>query len=94
MAWSQTGFVIFHNGCPSTWKSKLQTEIVLSTTESGIISLSAMLNIMVPLMEITNKMKEKGYGILSTQPRVHCHAFEENSGLIGIGNHPQVLSTN
>ena len=37
---SRTGFAIKHAGCPIIWKSKLQSEIDLSTTESEHISLS------------------------------------------------------
>ena len=37
--------LISYVGYPITWKLKLQTEIVLSTTESEIISLSAALKL-------------------------------------------------
>ena len=36
----RTGFVIKYAGCPITWFSCLQTEIVLSTTEADYIVLS------------------------------------------------------
>jgi hypothetical protein len=32
--------VISYQGCPITWASKLQTEVVLSTTESEYVGLS------------------------------------------------------
>ena len=54
----------------------------LSTTESEIISLSTALKVVIPLMEIAQEMKDKGYNILSTQPLVWCHAFEDNSGAL------------
>ena len=41
-ACSRTGFVIKHAGCPIIWKSKLQTEIALSTTEAECIALSTV----------------------------------------------------
>ena len=41
--------VEMYAGCLVIWKSKLQMEIVLSTTESEIISLSATLKVMIPL---------------------------------------------
>ena len=80
MAQSRTGYIIFYGGCPIVWASKLQTEIALSTTEAEIISLSTSLRTVIPLMHITKEMKTRGYKVISTQPRVHCRAFEDNNG--------------
>ena len=80
MARSRSGYVIFYGGCPIVWASKLQSEIALSTTEAEIISLSTSLRTVIPLMHITKEMKALGFPVLSTQPRVHCRAFEDNNG--------------
>jgi hypothetical protein len=40
---SRTGYVIFYAGCPIIWKSKLQTQIALSTTKAESMALSAAL---------------------------------------------------
>ena len=40
---SRTGYVIIYAGCPIIWKSKLQTQIALSTTEAEFMALSAAL---------------------------------------------------
>ena len=77
---------IFYAGCPILWKSKLLPEITLSTTESKIITLSATLKVVIPLMEITMEMKECRYQILSTQPHVHCRVFEDNSGTLELAS--------
>ena len=84
MARSRTWFVIFYTQCLLllVWKSKLQTEFALSTAESEITSPSATLRVVIPLMEIMQEMKNKGYQVLSTQPRAHCHVFEDNSGAL------------
>ena len=37
---SRTGCVVMYYRCPTTWGSKLQSEIALSTTESDYIALS------------------------------------------------------
>ncbi len=37
---SRTRYVITYTSCPITWKSKMQTQVALSTTESECISLS------------------------------------------------------
>jgi hypothetical protein len=49
---SRTGFVISYQGCPITWASKLQTEVVLSTTESEYVGLSESLHIAIVLMNV------------------------------------------
>ena len=49
---SRSGYVIFYSGCPIIWKSKLQTEIALSTTESEYISLSQSIRDLIPLREM------------------------------------------
>jgi hypothetical protein len=87
---SRTGFVIYYAGCPIYWKSVLQGEIALSTTEAEIISLSTALKTAIPLMEITKEMKRLGYNILSTVPTVHCKLFEDNSGAIELATNRKV----
>ncbi len=37
---SRTGYAISYDGCPIIWASKLQTKVVLSTTESEYVGLS------------------------------------------------------
>jgi len=49
---SRTGYVIFLGGCPVTWASHLQTEIVLSTTESEYIPLSSAARELIPLHQL------------------------------------------
>jgi hypothetical protein len=49
---SRTGYVIFLGGCPVTWASHLQTEIVLSTTESEYIPLSSAARELIPLRQL------------------------------------------
>ncbi len=46
---SRTGYVITYNGCPVQWGSKLQSEIVLSTTEAEYIALSMAARELIPL---------------------------------------------
>ena len=40
---SRINYVIFYAGCPIIWKSKLQTQIALLTTEAEFMALSAAL---------------------------------------------------
>jgi hypothetical protein len=58
---SRTGYVIGYQGCPITWAFKLQTEVVLSTTESEYVGLSESLRIAIVLMNLLKEMKERAW---------------------------------
>ena len=81
---SRHGYVIMHAGCPITWKSQLQTEIALSSTESEYTGLSYALRETIPIMELLKEMKANGIKVRSTKPKVHCRVFEDNSGALEI----------
>jgi hypothetical protein len=49
---SRTGYVILVSGCPILWKSKLQTEIALSTMEAEYVSLSQACKDLFPLLDL------------------------------------------
>ena len=86
---SRHGYVVLYAGCPIVWASQLQTEIALSSTESEIYGLSQALRTMIPLMELIKEMKNKGFPIGATIPRVHCRVFEDNAGAIEITRNPK-----
>jgi hypothetical protein len=79
---SRHGYVINYAGCPLLWKSQLQTEVALSSTESEYTGLSYALRDAIPVMELLKEMKKRGYPISTTQARVHCRVFEDNSGAL------------
>jgi hypothetical protein len=81
---SRSAFVIMYAGCPILWGSKLQTLIALSSTEAEYYCLSTALRETIPVMELAKEMKSFGFDIGSTQPRVHCKVFEDNSGALEI----------
>lgn len=83
---SRHGYIITYAGCPITWKSQLQTEIALSTTESEYTGLSYALREAIPIMELLKEMKEHGFDVLDHRPNVHCRVFEDNSGALEIAN--------
>ncbi|KAL7479592.1 hypothetical protein ACHAW6_005325 [Cyclotella cf. meneghiniana] len=49
-ACSRSGFVILVFCCPAFWKSKLQTEIALSTMETKCVALSMACKDLLPLV--------------------------------------------
>jgi hypothetical protein len=79
---SRHGYIISYASCPLLWKSQLQTEIALSTTESEYTGLSYALRDAIPIMELLKEMKMHGYPITTAQAKVHCQVFEDNSGAL------------
>ncbi len=87
---SQHGYIILYAGCPILWVSQLQTEIMLSSTESEFIGLSNALHATIPIMELVKELKGQGVDMVSTQPMVHCCVFEDNSGALKIAKVPKM----
>ncbi|KAI2502092.1 hypothetical protein MHU86_12322 [Fragilaria crotonensis] len=79
---SRHGYIIKYANCPLLWKSQLQTEVALSSTESEYTGLSYALRDAIPMMELLKEMKDRAYPISTTQARVHCRVFEDNSGAL------------
>jgi hypothetical protein len=79
---SRTGYIISKGGCPVIWASKLQTEVVLSSTESEYAGLSESLCIAIVMMNLLKEMKSFGIPISKTTPTVICKLFEDNAGAI------------
>ena len=71
-----------YTGCPIVWKSQLQTEIALSSTESEYMGLSYALWEAIHIMEILKEMKHYGFPVTEPNTDVHCHVFEDNTGAI------------
>jgi hypothetical protein len=49
----RTGFVVFIQGCPVVWKSKLQNDVAMSTIESEYNVLSKSMRDVMPLKDFT-----------------------------------------
>jgi hypothetical protein len=79
---SRHGYIINYTGCPLLWKSQLQTEVALLSTESEYTGLSYALRDAIPIMQLLQEMKRRGFPIHPPQARVHCHVFEDNSGAL------------
>ena len=79
---SRHGYIIKFMGCPVVWKSQLQHEIALSSTESEYTGLSYALREAIPIMGLVQEMNEKGYIPQYDQPKVYCQVYEDNSGAL------------
>jgi hypothetical protein len=81
---SRHGYIIRYAGCPILWKSQLQTEVALSSTESEYTGLSYALRDAIPIMNLFKEMEQAGIPIISSNAKVHCKVFEDNSGALEI----------
>ena len=41
-------------------------------------------------MELMDELKDRGYELISTEPKVYCKAFEDNSGALKIARLPKM----
>jgi hypothetical protein len=79
-----------YGNCPVVWASKLQSEIALSATEAEYIALSQSLREVTSLFAILEELKQAIPGLNVELPRVHCTAFEDNSGAIEMARCPKM----
>ena len=79
---SRHGYVVTYNGCPLMWKSQLQTEIALSSTESEYVGISCGLRDVIPIMRTLEEMKSLGFPIGCVDSKLYCRVFEDNSGAL------------
>jgi hypothetical protein len=84
---SRHGYYILYGGIPIAWKSTLQQEIALSSTEAEVTGLSHALREAIPIIELLREMKSKGFDVNTAEPAIHCEVFEDNSGAIEIARH-------
>ena len=81
---SRHGYIIMYNRVPIVWKSQLQSEIAMSTTEAEYTGLSYALREAIPIMNLLKELKSRGFEINDQKTKVHCKVFEDNSGAIEI----------
>ena len=95
---SRHGYIILYYGCPLIWKSQLQTEIALISTESEYTRLSYALQEAILLMFLLDKLKDRGFPVDQTKVTVQCKVFKDNSGAIEIATnhkcHPRTKHLN
>ena len=83
---SRHGYIVKFLGCPIVWKSQLQTEIALSSTESEYTGLSYALREAIPVMNLVNEMSRLGFVQSQGAPTIFCEVFEDNSGALEMAN--------
>jgi hypothetical protein len=79
---SRHGYILLYAGCPIVWKSQLQTEIALSSTESEYTGMSYALREVIPIMELLKEMKHHKFPVARVHPTIHTKVYEDNSGAV------------
>ena len=87
---SRSGFIITVSGCPVVWKSKLQSLVALSSTESELNSITDMMKVLIPLQMLLREMSTF-LGLKRTYlASVKSTVWEDNNGAIAISNNRQM----
>ena len=83
---SRTGYVILAFGCPVLWRSKLQTEIALSTMEAEYVALSTACKDLLPIMALVRELR-RSVGLPDEfDANLHCKVHEDNVGALTLAN--------
>lgn len=87
--YSRTGYIIKYANCPIIWKSKLQTEIALSTTEAEYIALSTALRETIPVIHFLREVSAV-MEIPECNKSMKCTVFEDNNGALEMAKTPKM----
>jgi hypothetical protein len=80
---SHSGYVNTFAGCSILWSSKLQPEIVLSTTEAEYITLSTSLRDLIPMKTILQELSAT-FHIAPSVAQTHSTVFEDNKSCVDL----------
>ena len=81
---SCTGYVICIANSPVIWKSKLQTEIALSTMEAKYVALSSSCRNLFPLIDITKELSSTFDLQLQVNTNIHIKIHVDNVGALAL----------
>ena len=77
-------YIIIYAGLPIIWKSQLQIQIELSTTEAEYTGLLYSLREAIPIMNLIKEVSEKGIDVNTEKAKVYTKVFEDNVRAIEI----------
>ena len=87
--YSRTGLIIKHDNFLTTWKSKLQTEIVLSTTEAEHVALSTALKKTMLTIQLLRELHTV-MDVRDCNKTMMWAIFEDNNGAIELAKTPKI----
>ena len=82
---SRSGFIVTIGNVPLMWKSKLQTEIALSTMESEYIALSTSMRELVFVKELFNEVREI-FNLSIEYETTISRVFEDNQACLKLAS--------
>lgn len=85
---SRHGFAIKYAGCLISWKSQLQREIALSSTEAEYTGLSYAVRDVIPILRILKEISQR-HPIPMQSAKLQLIVFEDNVGAIEMANNPK-----
>ena len=91
---SRSGYVVMVANCPILWKSKLQSEIALSTMESEYIALSTACRDLLPLQHLVAEVSLACGIEYKEQMCIHSTIWEDNEAALTLANLPLPYMTN
>ena len=80
---SRNRYVIMYCGCPLVWKSKIQTQIALSTTKSYYITLLQSMCKLIPLFGILFEITHV-FGVVKCDPHNKYYLFNNNNSCLAL----------
>jgi hypothetical protein len=81
---SRTGYIILAFNCPVLWRSKLQTEIALSTMEAEYVSLSTACKDLFPVIDLVKALSSAVGLSDDLVANLHGKIFEDNVGALSL----------
>ena len=78
---SRHGYLIKYAGCVLHWKSQLQREIALSSTESEYTGLSYAIRDVIPMISLLEEISLI-HKLPNHKPILHLKVYEDNAGAI------------
>jgi len=82
---SRHGYAIKFANCLIQWKSQLQREIALSSTEAEYTGLSYAIREIIPIVNLLREIKIY-HNLPNVNPKLYLKVYEDNAGAIEMAN--------
>ena len=89
---SRYGYLITFAGCPLAWKSKLLTEICLSTAESEYGGVSHSARVLVHVRRVLHELAQHMNIDIKNEARTYSTIFEDNNAALIVMTRQRITS--
>jgi len=88
---SRYGYVIKLGNCPLLWRTKLISEICLSTLEAEYVGLSKCMRVVIPTYELVKEISSTLLNLTTgPTPTISATVFEDNNGALNLATKQQI----